>query len=159
MLAPPADQVPVIAASVNDLEARRTLSLDFVERTYSTVGLNFEGRGPDLLAQLWRVRDDAARSLGEEPVDGRPARAYAVALDGLIGGHPRSEVKVWLDAATDLPVRIQADDRHGAHARTTVYDEIVWGAPLPDELFRTTPPPGFREVPFRSPVPAPKRND
>jgi hypothetical protein len=157
--APPRDQVPVVAATVNDLEAKLTLAINFAERTYSTRGLSFHGHGPDIIGQLRRVRDDAVRALGDEVIRGRPTRVYAVRLDGMIGADPRSDVKVWLDAATDLPVRLRADDPPGPWARTTVYDDFAWDRPLAAELFRTTPPAGFRKVDFPMPVPRPPKKD
>jgi RNA polymerase sigma factor (sigma-70 family) len=173
--APPREKVPVYAATVSDPGTGRSLGLHFAERTYSTTALPGARQAPDLISQLRRVKDGAARPLGEEVVGGEKARGYAVRIDGLANVTP-GVAEVWVSLRTGLPVRIRAV-RKSARGRdpvtvydvfawamtgtaspaalerrdhvVTVYDRFAWDEPLPEELFRMTPPEGFKEVPAR----------
>jgi RNA polymerase sigma factor (sigma-70 family) len=173
--APPREKVPVIAASVSDPETGRSLGLHFAERTYSTTVLPGMGQAPDLVGQMRRVKDGAVRLLGDDVVGGEKARGYAVRIDGLAGVTP-GVAEVWVSLRTGLPVQIRAVRKYdrGRSPVTvldelawfmtgmpspaalewrrdvvTVYDEFAWDVPLLDDLFRMTPPEGFKEVPFR----------
>jgi outer membrane lipoprotein-sorting protein len=157
---PDPKQVPVITANIYDLEAQKTLVVFYEKRSFLTLALNFKNDVPDVLSNFRHVKDDAVESLGTEKVGGTKAKVYRVKTKGLIGPLSKADdVRVWIDPATELPVRIRIDHAAAGDmpARVTLYEDFVWGAKLADDLFSLTPPKGFKAV--QSTVPRPPEKD
>lgn len=125
---------------------RKGLQLD-VSRKIATK-IDLEGRVPaeDLREPIERLRNLKANAkenvvrLGDEELNGRKCQVYQV--KGRIKEEPLlvpDEFKLWVDAKTGWPVRIQAAD-----ARTSlIYEQFKWDEPLRDELFSLKVPPGY----------------
>ncbi|MHC5537535.1 LolA family protein, partial [Singulisphaera rosea] len=96
------------------------------------------GRGEDQIDQLRNFRGKPEEDLGERLVDGRPARGFRLSAGGWTS-------VVWVDAKTDLPVRMESQIRLNADGtKTVVYSDFVFDPPLDESLFRMTPPEGYK---------------
>lgn len=92
--------------------------------------------------------------LGERKFDGR--KAY-----GFHHASPYNDITLWVDAETELPVRMEIF--HPKHGNTIISSDFEWDVVLDPALFDTTPPEDYRvqvakipetrreyvEVPFR----------
>src|SRR5262249_16122350 len=83
--APAREQVPVYAATVNDLVEKRTLFVNFADRTFSTIELRFTRPARDILQSLRDAEANSVQAIGVEEVGGVRARVYTVAGIALPG--------------------------------------------------------------------------
>jgi outer membrane lipoprotein-sorting protein len=125
---------------------RAGLQLDVTRKIATKIDL--EGRIPaeELRDPIERLRNLKANNkdnvvrLGEEELDGRKCQVYQIKGRGkeatlLVPG----EFKLWVDAKSGWPVRIQAAD-----AKTSLtYEQFKWDEPLREELFSLKVPQGY----------------
>lgn len=150
---------PVLTVNVYDLEELKQLTVSYRNNQYLARDMDFRGDVPDVLSQFRGVADDAIEALGQEKVGGTAAKAYRVRARGLVGPLGKAaDVRVWIDPATDLPVRIRVADAGDPGTGewrewVSVYDEFAWNVKLADDLFSLTPPKGVQPIPANPPRP------
>jgi hypothetical protein len=85
-------------------------------------------------------RNASARDLPGKKIDGKDALGFAVKVFG-------QEMTVWADAATRLPVRIEAQDKdEDGNPAEFVADNFVFDKELDAKLFALEPPAGYKLV-------------
>lgn len=126
-----------------DVDSRQEIELDTVRKIArkSTV----EGRIPaeelkspiDRLRNLGKGDKDKVTILGDEERDGVRCKVFQIDSPAAVpvGG----KFKLWADAKTNLPVRIEAGDEQ----MSVVYESFRWDDPLADDLFRLDVPKGY----------------
>ncbi len=65
------------------------------------------------------------------------------------GDNPDGAIhRIWFDAATALPVRMETHwpQRDGSGTLTTILDQFEWNSALPEDLFTPLIPPGFQQI-------------
>jgi outer membrane lipoprotein-sorting protein len=119
----------------------KQLLLDPAART----ALLLEGKAPEaprgpagvgFVERLRQLTEGDAKPVGEKPIGDIRARGYLVKKLG-------TEMTVWVDPGTRLPVRVESSDRiQGKEIRVTLSDFQI-DPDLDDALFRIAPPPGY----------------
>ena len=96
------------------------------------------GPGASLaLDELQKVHASAGRAIGEEKVDNRTATVYEVAT-------ARGSMRVLVDPATELPVRIQAAFKFDVSGEAvTVLENMSWNEQVSESLFSLDVPLGY----------------
>src|SRR5262249_36006013 len=96
-------------------------------------------RGPGGIGLVERLRQltaGDAKPVGEKPIGDIRARGYLVKKFG-------TEMTVWVDPGTRLPIRVESSDRvQGKEIRVTLFDFQI-DLDVDDALFRVAPPPGY----------------
>jgi outer membrane lipoprotein-sorting protein len=140
---PPMGTMLIMIVNGNE---RKGLQLDVARKIATKIDL--EGRVPaeELREPIERLRNlkananDNVTALGDEELNGRKCQVYQV--KGRIKEASRfvpDEFKLWVDAKSGWPVRIQAAD-----AQTSLTFELFkWDEPLRDELFSLKVPRGY----------------
>jgi hypothetical protein len=96
------------------------------------------GLGEDQIDQLRHFKGKPEQDLGEQVIDGRPARGFKLAAGGWT-------TVIWVDTKTDLPIRMETKTRFNADGtKTVVYSDFAFDPPLDESLFRLTPPEGYK---------------
>ena len=96
------------------------------------------GAGEDQIDQLRDFKGKPEEDLGEQVIDGRPARGFRLSAGGWTS-------VVWVDAGTKLPVRMETKTRFNADdTKTVVYSAFVFDPPLDDSLFAMVAPEGYK---------------
>ncbi|WP_435016152.1 LolA family protein [Tundrisphaera sp. TA3] len=134
-------EMPGGGASIIDRASMKTLVLEPTGKTATVVAFNGPGKpggwGEDQIDQLREFKGKPEDDLGEKLIDGRPARGFRVAAGGWTS-------QVWVDAATNLPTRVESQVAYdGTGPKTVVCDQFAFDPPLDPELFRMTPPEGY----------------
>jgi hypothetical protein len=150
--------VPFIAASINDLDQLKFLTIDYSTQTYWWLDdLKPQKPIPSRLTNFARSMDKVVKHLGQQTIGGARMEVYEVKVEELLGRLTEAKVTVWVDPATELPVQIRSDetfnDQAGARSETTEYRDIKWNPDLEDRFFSLVPPAGFKQVPQRNTVP------
>ena len=115
------------------------------------------GSAPDsFLLALWKLKEQGARGLGRAMVEGVLAAGYEIPgqLLGLGQGEQvRSEL--WIDPATNLPVRYVAEFPSPATRAVyqLVYDRFEWDAPVDPSLFVPQIPADYVRIEANMPAP------
>ncbi len=117
----------------------KQLVLDPTSRT----AMLLEGKGSEpprgaggLLERLRQLTQGDAKAVGEKVIGGVRALGYLVKKHG-------SEMTIWVDPATRLPVQMDVSDRFmGQQVRSTASDFQI-DPELDDALFRLDPPAGY----------------
>ena len=142
-----------------NVEEKKGLELDSYRKTARPLDLKHRGDIEELknpIDRLHNLKEDAkdhVKALGDEEVNGRKCHVYQI--KGLekplwIGG---SQFKLWADAKTGLPVKIQVADKDTA----LVYEDFRWNEPLNKDLFRLETPKGYTLEKLTPAVVAPNR--
>lgn len=127
--------------SIIDLEAGRILNLTEAKKEAVYISLKGLPSIPNYLDTLKNVFVEFQDSphfeiqdLGTRTVDGREAV-------GFLAKHPRTEITLWADAKTGLPVRIEQKE---GQMLTTVRN-MQFDVPMDDALFSMDVPAGYTE--------------
>lgn len=126
--------------SIIDLENGRILSLTEAKKEAVYIDLKGLPSMPNYMEQLRTVivqlQDSPhffVEDLGTRDIDGRKAV-------GFLAKHPRSEITIWADAKTGLPIRIdQKDGQMFVIAKNLQFD-----APMDETLFSMDVPSGYK---------------
>jgi outer membrane lipoprotein-sorting protein len=91
----------------------------------------------DRLRTLGKAPADQVTTLGAESLDGVRCQVFEIkSTDGFpVGGR----FKLWADATTSLPVRLEAGDAQFS----VIFEKFRWDENLKDELFRVEIPAGY----------------
>lgn len=147
---PDPKELPAVGAAVVDGTAGKTLHLDFVAKTARVETSPPDGKRPpfpDLAVNFRKLKDEPATPAGEEAVDGKAARVFTLKSAAFMGVSGPADVRVWIDPATQLPVKVRiesplADPKRGSSV--FVFDRFTWDDKLDDALFALTPPEGYK---------------
>ena len=126
-----------------DLNTRQEIELDTVRKVARKTSL--EGRAPaeeikspiDRLRNLGKGEADKVTILGDEERDGVRCKVFEIDSPAAfpVGG----KFKLWADAKTNLPIRIEVRDDQ----MSLVYESYRWDEALDDDLFRLEVPKGY----------------
>jgi hypothetical protein len=152
-------------AIIVDMKAGKGIELNTIEKIAEKYDINSNGKekqppevAQNLVERMRNLKDEIKGNvdqLADEEIDGRKCRVYRVkslpkdAANLLVP----DQFKLWVDAKTGLPVRIEADDEHQA----ITYDHFVWDQPLDEKLFSVDVPEGYRSRGLSPAVVAPDR--
>lgn len=125
--------------SIIDLETRRLLSLDENKKEAAYIDLKGMPSISDYMAALRNVISKLQDSpqfvieeLGEREIDGRT-------VIGFRATHPKTDITIWADPDTALPVRIEQT----AGQMTTIAKNLEFDVPMDEALFSMDVPEGY----------------
>jgi len=103
------------------------------------------------IEQFRKIRPEDASRLGEEQVSGKKTIVYQVEKFEFMGIRAKGEMKIWVDPATELPVKIRIglNSRRGSKAEDRPFDTVMtfeqfeWNKPLDPKLFSLEIPEGY----------------
>jgi len=130
-----------------DTNARTGLQLDVHRKIATTIDL--EGtelqRFKEPIKRLRNLKDDIkdhVEQLGDETLDGQKCHVYQVKghLAKAAAILVPDQFKLWVDAKTALPVKIESKDEH----ISLIFEQFKWDEPLKEELFSLKVPAGYR---------------
>ena len=111
--------------------------------------------------QLRNVKSNEAEPIGEETLEGRRTLAFRIREINLMGIKGHGEMLVWVDATTNLPVKIQVRDPDPKTSTEIRFEKFVWNQPVEARLFSLIAPEGFRSgsVVLLPPAGAPTKSE
>jgi hypothetical protein len=113
------------------------------------------GGGMNEIDHLRNFRGKPDADLGEQVIDGHPARGFRFSEGGWNN-------VVWVDTKSNLPVRMENKTvLNGEGVKTLVLSDFVFDAPLDEALFSTAPPKGYKTetIPIAKVLTAPVEKD
>ena len=126
--------------SIIDLESGRILNLTEAKKEAVYIDLKGLPSMPNYMEQLRSVivqlQDSphfVVEDLGTRDIDGRKAV-------GFLAKHPRSEITIWADAKTGLPIRIDQKDGQ----MLVIAKNLQFDAPMDETLFSMDVPSGYK---------------
>jgi hypothetical protein len=126
--------------SIIDLESGRILNLTEAKKEAVYIDLkglpsmpNYMDQLRNALAQLQDSPHFVVEELGTREIDGRKAV-------GFLAKHPRSEITIWADAKTGLPIRIDQKDGQ----MLVIAKNLQFDAPMDQGLFSMEVPEGYK---------------
>ncbi len=128
-----------------DPKRERSLTVDPAAKQ-ATLIRGYHHPGPtDIYRTMREIRNDEVQRFPPENVDGRTAEVFLAKLKGTDDFHPvPDEYKVYVDAATKLPFRLEGSlPGQNGEPGTRVRFELEFDQPLEEKLFSTEPPPGY----------------
>jgi outer membrane lipoprotein-sorting protein len=151
-------EIPGGSVNIMDRNRGKTLVLDTAGKTATLLEIKAGGQaggGEDQIDRLRHFRGKPEQDLGEQVIEGRPARGFRISAGGWTSA-------IWVDTRTDLPVRMENRTNFNAEgAKTVVFSDFAFDAPLDESLFRLTPPEGYKiqAIPLDTNRPAPVEKD
>ncbi|AGA28879.1 LolA family protein [Singulisphaera acidiphila] len=133
-------EMPGGGVNIMDRNRGKTLTLNPADKTATLIEskADVQAGGEDMIDKLRHFRGKPEQDLGEQVLDGRPARGFRLSAGGW------SSV-IWIETKTDLPIRMETKLNSGADGtKTVVFRDFVFDAPLDESLFRMTPPEGYK---------------
>jgi outer membrane lipoprotein-sorting protein len=140
---PPMGTMLIMIVNGNE---RTGLQVDVARKIATEIDLQGQVPAEELRDPIDRLRHlkanakDNVVQLADEELDGRKCQVYQV--KGRLKEASLlvpDEFKLWVDAKTGWPVRIQATDT----GTSLTYEQFQWDEPLRDELFSLKIPPGY----------------
>ena len=98
-----------------------------------------------LVERLRQLTEGDAKHVGDKAIGDIQARGYLVKNKTIVSGKStfETEMTVWIDPGTRLPIRIESSDRiQGKEIRVTTSDFQI-DPDVDDALFRVAPPAGY----------------
>ncbi len=127
--------------SIIDIEAGRILTLDESKREAAHINLkgipsipNYLEHLKTVLVKLQESPNFVTEDLGIRQIDGRDAVGFRMR-------HPKTEIVLWADAETGLPVRIEQKEGQ----LTVICKNLQFGVSLDESLFNMEVPAGYTE--------------
>jgi hypothetical protein len=127
--------------SIIDLETGKILTLDSKKQEAVYIDLkglppipNYMERLRNLVAKLQQVPEFTVEELGEQEIAGQK-------LIGFRAKHPKSEITIWADRTTALPVRIEQVEGQ----MKTICRNVVFDVPMDEKLFSMDVPEGYKQ--------------
>ena len=132
--------------SIIDLESGRILNLTEAKKEAVYIDLkglpsmpNYMDQLRSVIVQLQDSPHFVVEDLGTRDIDGRKAV-------GFLAKHPRSEITIWADAKTGLPIRIDQKDGQ----MLVIAKNLQFDAPMDETLFSMDVPSGYKLQQSRS---------
>ncbi len=129
------------AVTIIDLESSRILSLDHDEKQATFIDLKGLPKIPNYLETiktlLTEIQDSPGfytEDLPEQVVDG-------INVYGIRAFHPRVELTIWVDAETDLPIRIDQQEKQ----IKVICRNIQFDVPMDESMFSMDVPDGYKQ--------------
>ena len=126
--------------SIIDLESGRILNLTEAKKEAVYIDLkglpsmpNYMDQLRSVIVQLQDSPHFVVEDLGTRDIDGRKAV-------GFLAKHPRSEITIWADAKTGLPIRIDQKDGQ----MIVIAKNMQFDAPMDEALFSMEVPEGYK---------------
>lgn len=137
--------------TIVDVDRRKILILDMRNKLYQWS--HFDGEKAQEMAnpidKLRGIKSDDAELVGEEVLDGRRTFVYRInGAELILGGGSGDyiETMVWIDAESELPVKIVGHDPDPKRQLDVRFENFVWDEPLDPQLFSLEPPEGFEPI-------------
>lgn len=96
------------------------------------------------IAELIAAKDKSVKSLGSDRIDDKPVSIYSVRGLRVLGIVGDTEMTLWVDNATQLPVKIEMFDSDPKSKIRITFDHFNWNADLPAERFAMTVPDSYQ---------------
>jgi hypothetical protein len=119
-----------------DAKAGQTLTLMPKSKKAFTNSFDPKSPPPDVFTMVRALRHGADEQLGEQQIDGHTATGFRT------HGNFGMEWVVWVDTATNQPVRIEVSGGFLGKGRQVMSD-FAFDVPLDESLFSITPPPEY----------------
>jgi len=147
-------EIPGQLTMIGDIQQKKGLQLDHIRKIAyqipahnDVVASNFTNP----IEQFRKIRPKDARRLGEEQVNGQKTIVYQLEKFEFMDLIAEGEMKIWVDPATELPVKIQVglNSRHGSKAEDRPFDTVMtferfkWNKHLDPKLFSLEIPEGY----------------
>lgn len=135
-------EVPDLFISINNPETGQSLILDPKTKTARLVKVEVIGPHPKLateldpIGEMRKLAGKKGEPAGEQQIRGVKAKGLRVTEDS-------KEFTVWIDPATDLPVRIDMVVESAGKKMSIMFDELAFDVPLDEKRFSLEPPPGY----------------
>ena len=150
-------KMPFITVAVFDLDGGSFTTIDFTAKAFASgktkVDQAMMKQFSSPVEWLSKITEKDAQRIGEEQLNGHKTEVYQL-LRINFGDKDRAleegeTSKVWVDADSNLPVKIAADvfptsDRKTKSTLTA--ENFVWNKPLDPALFKLEVPEGFKRV-------------
>ncbi len=145
---------PQIVTMIGDLQLKKTLQLNHGNK--SAILRDIPGGKPagpftNPLDGLKNAKAEDAKFVREEQLDGAKVLVYRLDKLYLMDMKGEGTTTVWVDAKTELPVKITAEsssvDAKGRDIKSFLsFDEFRWNEPLNPKLFSLDVPEGYRLI-------------
>ncbi|MEQ8790903.1 MAG: hypothetical protein RIC55_31865 [Pirellulaceae bacterium] len=124
------------------------VSIDHGRKTYERKLVQAGHASPllTLLDRLGRYSGQADRELGEMLIDGKRATGFVVDAKKIDPDAYSGPVEVWIDAESNLPVRIRLEMNTADGDLVLRWDDFQWNAQLDPKLMDATPPEGYTDA-------------
>ncbi|MCX5643657.1 MAG: hypothetical protein NTZ17_03075 [Phycisphaerae bacterium] len=126
--------------SIIDLQSSKILTLTETKKEAAYIDLkglpsmpNYMDQLRNVIAQLQDSPHFVVEELGTRDIDGRKAV-------GFLARHPRSEITIWADAKTGLPIRIDQKDGQ----MLVIAKNLQFDAPMEESQFSMEVPEGYK---------------
>jgi outer membrane lipoprotein-sorting protein len=136
-----------VVAVIADGKKKTALQLDLKNKTAQKLDLEkkkndpFTGQVRDFVKKLSERKDADVEALGDEMIDGRKTKVFAVKNVKL--ADKITDWKVWIDPKIEMPVRAQMTPREGPKM-TVTYEYHGWNEALDAALFSLDVPKGYK---------------
>jgi hypothetical protein len=145
---------PQIVTMIGDLQLRKTLQLNHGAKSAILRGIPVgKSAGPfaNPLDGLKNAKAEDAKFVREEQLDGAKVLVYRLDKLYLMDMKGEGTTTVWVDAKTELPVKITAEsssvDAKGREIKSFLsFDDFRWNEPLDPKLFSLEVPEGYRLI-------------
>ena len=148
--------MPFTQVVVFDLRAKKSATIDFVSKTFTTVSM--AGRPDEQMADpidtLVHLADKDVERVDDKMLDSRKSRVYKLLRVDVGGEHHTlkedERAKLWVDAESGLPVRLEAEllppGGDGKTKSSVAMEDLQWNKPLDPGLFKLEAPEGFKVI-------------
>lgn len=139
---PIANQIAWIA----DVESRKGIFLNVHLKTARPVEVTPEmaRNFANPVDELRNLKLADGERMGEEDVQGIRTQVYRVKHLRVLGMAGVSEMLVWMDVKTQLPVKIVARESDPKHPFELRFEDFIWNQPIDAALFSLDLPAGYR---------------
>jgi outer membrane lipoprotein-sorting protein len=140
-----------ILAAIGNLKEKKALQLDFVRKTAQWLDIekNVPKQFANPIDRLRQLKDQDAKRVADEELDGRKTHVYELAKLDFFGGKGKIEegesAKVWVDPKSGLPVRIVIEGWNADKKAKMklIFEQFTWNEELAPEMFKLEVPKGF----------------
>jgi outer membrane lipoprotein-sorting protein len=143
------DESHEVGYTITDFSLRKSISVDPTKKLVRiTEGINLPNL--NFYDMIRSIAADPTKTLPPREINGTKSLGFIV-RPPIVNGVPqepngfKSEITIWVDPRTKLPLRIEttSTDQRGVTV-TQVYSDIVFDVPLDAALFAMSPPDGYR---------------
>lgn len=144
---------------IGDLESREVLYLAPEQKLAQASTIDARAVFDNPIDQLRGIKPDDAEYVGEEYLGEFLARVYRIKRDVLGIKSSESDMIVWVDPTSGLPMRIVNHDFDASVQLEIRFEDFVWNEPLSPTLFSLEFPEGYQAgtVVVTSPPAPPKK--
>lgn len=98
-----------------------------------------------LVMKLGDFHGRADRQLGKKQINRLAVEGFEIAVTKVDPGVPAGKLEIWVDAATKLPVLMEAEIPESGAKTKLRFVDFQWDLPLDEKLFDPTPPANYAD--------------